>query len=261
MFNQQDVEIIDDDLADKEDDGLHAFVPRHGQAEAWCNAERRAGSAGQICDRNRGDNRLDDTRYAETIMQENKGAAQLDHHFQNEVLSQTAELIGSLHEPATHAQRNVQAGTDAEQNDVGSTGQIEVLGDDRSGRNNKQADHDAYSPRPPMQSLVNGHLGREFLVLGDELGAHQLVGQGHRREQHQQRVNGGGVPKPGGAEEARNPDVVDQVGGADHAGADQHDHAAAEKSRPQCQDGGGSSLSGCILIHDLGVYDSGPILL
>ena len=112
-----------------------------------------------------------------------------------------------------------------------------------------------------MQSLVNGHLGREFLVLGDELGAHQLVGQGHRREQHQQRVNGGGVPKPGGAEEARNPDVVDQVGGADHAGADQHDHAAAEKSRPQCQDGGGSSLSGCILIHDLGVYDSGPILL
>src|SRR5437660_12135108 len=112
-----------------------------------------------------------------------------------------------------------------------------------------------------MQSLINRHFSRDILVPGNELGADQLVRQGHRREQHQQRVNGGGVSELGSAKEPCNPDVVNQVGGADHAGADQHDHAAAEELGPQSSWGAGSSLSRYTLIDGFGSYDYGLILL
>jgi len=69
--------------------------------------------------------------------------------------------------------------------------------------------------------------------LRHDLGGSDLKRQRDSRNQYQQGINGGGVPKPAGAEKSGNRNVVDEVGRRSQTGAGQQDEASRKNTGSQ----------------------------
>ena len=69
MFDQNDVEIVDSDLADEEDRGLHAFIEGWGQTDACWNAKCRPGDSCNVGHCHRCDDSRDDACYSQAVVE------------------------------------------------------------------------------------------------------------------------------------------------------------------------------------------------
>src|ERR1700686_5511577 len=84
-----------------------------------------------------------------------------------------------------------------------------------------------------MQELINRDSFGLRLTPGNELRTQQLERKSERREQHQYGVNHTGVPELVRTQLVSDGEVVEQVHDSDEDGAEQHDGAAAQNTKPE----------------------------
>src|SRR5690242_18324559 len=101
MFDQNNIEIVDDDLADKKDDRLQSFADACAKNNrATLTDVMLAGNADQISHSNRRRHGSYDTLHA-IGTNENQSTDQLDDDFKSEIEGKGTEVISTLHEAAT----------------------------------------------------------------------------------------------------------------------------------------------------------------
>ena len=116
MLHQHDIEVIDDHLAGKENDGLQSFAERHGDP-ARAKLQRWSWLGQQI-----GGDHGDDARphrpfHPEAERHQQVRAAQAGQALQHEIKRQSTERMDSLDISAAHSQWNVKRGSQRQQRD------------------------------------------------------------------------------------------------------------------------------------------------
>ena len=109
MLDQDDVEVIDDSLAGKENDGLQSFQERNGDPPQAEGSHDRAGKGGKI--------RYDHSQHAgedgafhtQTQCNQDERSDQANHTFEHEIECQRTEGVDPLDIPTPHTQRYVKS--------------------------------------------------------------------------------------------------------------------------------------------------------
>ena len=81
------------------------------------------------------------------------------------------EVIHALHQTAANSQRDKEDRARSQHEYVIAGGQIEIVGDDRAGQHQNQADADSKHPCASMQETVDAYFGWKVIIFSHELRA------------------------------------------------------------------------------------------
>ena len=81
------------------------------------------------------------------------------------------EVVHTLHQSAPNSQWDKEDGARSKHKDVFAGGQIEIVGEDRAGQHQNQADADSKHPGATMQETIDTYLGGKVVTFSNKLRA------------------------------------------------------------------------------------------
>ena len=157
-------------------------------------------------------------------------SAQPDQPFQHEIDRERTESVNSLNVSAAYSERNIERRSQREKRYQNRIGQIQIFS--QAGAQTET------TARPIAIPAIHERWCRlaktanrdiRARALGHIFRAHDLKRQSDARHQHQNRVDRGGVCKPGGSEEPGRDHVVNEIGNSNKPRPGQQREAAAKK--------------------------------
>src|SRR5579864_3178455 len=211
VLYQQNVDVVDDDLADEENDGLHAFAERRRMTGLALYLEFAPEGRAEVGGEDGGGDRAHRAEHAITDRHQQHSGKEAGDSFNNEAGTEPAEGTQPLHGAATHAEGHIDRDANGENRGNVAVRQVQV-GGHRTLRCKQSAAHQqADQPGLAAQRAVNRGLGSGTVVTRDEFRENQMKGQSDGRGQYEQGDHGRDMPEHGRAKQARHNHVVDKV--------------------------------------------------
>ena len=113
MFDQQNIDIVDDDLANEENDCLHGFRVRRRLSRAGLNSQLRRNARNKTCHDHRSRNRAHGPQNAVSCDYQSRSKKKTGACFKNKIRAESRKCADTLHRAALYAQRRIRRNTNA----------------------------------------------------------------------------------------------------------------------------------------------------